>query len=605
MHKKIRASLNSPASRLIFATATKNWLLLAINLSTNLFSALLEGSTLGIIYLAIAVLSGGEEGANSAWVDWLLTSIPIPEDYLFLGLLGAAVLLQTTLALSNYANKLSTAYLTARAQPLVTGRVFEQIMSFSFACASRYKVGDLLNFTSFAAIAVNNQIGNLNYLIVSLTFTLVYSFILLRLSPYLALAAVLLALILIFVQQQLLPRLQKAAQNLMDVQVDLSKRMTENIQALRLLHTFGTQQRATNEVLQLLWKEQIKLQQRARLIYLSDPILDVLPILSLAVLATLAYLTSDSRETLLPMLVTFLVALQRLSMRIKGVSGSFTNLVDNSANIERLNSILTTYDKEFSHVGGQPFQTLDSDIVFDNVSLSYSQDKNYALKNIDFIIPRNQVTALVGQSGAGKSSIIDLLVGIYQPTEGQIIVNNQRLEQFNQSSWRQHIGVVSQDTFIFNASIKDNLRYGAPEASESEIITATKAAQAHRFILDLPNGYDTVVGERGYRLSGGQRQRLALARAILKQPEILILDEATSALDSESERLIQEALTEFQHNRTVIVVAHRLSTITRSDQILVFEAGRLIEKGDHNDLLKRQGRYASYWKLQTESVAVH
>lgn len=605
VYKKIRTALNSPAYRLIFATATKNWLLLAMNLSTNLFSALLEGSTLGIIYLAIAVLSGGEEGANSAWINWLLTSIPIPEDYLFLGLLGAAVLLQTTLALSNYANKLSTAYLSARAQPLVTGRVFEQIMSFSFACASRYKVGDLLNFTSFAAMAVNNQIGNLNYLIVSLSFTLVYSFILLRLSPYLALAAVLLALILIVVQQQLLPRLQKAAQNLMAVQVDLSKRMTENIQALRLLHTFGTQQRASNEVLQLLWKEQIKLQQRARLIYLSDPILDILPILSLTILATLAYLTSDSRETLLPMLVTFLVALQRLSMRIKGVSGSFTNLVDNSANIERLNSILTTYDKEFSHVGGQAFQTLDGDIVFENVSLSYSQDKNYALRNINFVIPKNQVTALVGQSGAGKSSIVDLLVGIYQPTEGQIMVNDQRLEQFNQSSWRQQIGVVSQDTFIFNASILDNLRYGAPEASQAEVVSAAKAAQAHQFILDLPDGYDTIVGERGYRLSGGQRQRLALARAILKQPEILILDEATSALDSESERLIQEALVDFQHNRTVIIVAHRLSTITRSDQILVFEAGQLIEMGDHKNLLQKQGRYASYWKLQTESVAVH
>lgn len=603
MYKKLRATLNTPAYRLIIATAVKNWSLLATNLLTNLFSALLEGSTLGVIYLAISVLSSAEQGVQTPQIERILEVLPLPENYIFIALLGAAVLLQTLLALSNYANKLSIAYLSARAQPLVTGRVFEQIMAFSFACASRYKVGDLINFTNGAATTVNNQIGFLNYLIISLSYTVVYSLILLRLSPYLALAAVSLALILVLVQTQLLPRLRLAAHNLMLVQVELSKLMTENIQALRLLHTFGTQRRAIDEVLQLLWKEQVKLQQRAKLIFLSDPILEVLPILSLAILAALAYLTSSSPETLLPMLLTFLVALQRLAMRIKGVSGAFTNLVDNSANLERLNNILSIQDKEFSQVGGELFQTLNSDITFKDVSLSYGDDSAFVLRNLNFAIPQNQVTALVGQSGAGKSSIVDLLVGIYQPTEGQITVNGQRLEQFNQSSWRQQIGVVSQDTFIFNVSIVDNLRYGAPEASQAEVISAAKAAQAHQFILDLPDGYNTIVGERGYRLSGGQRQRLALARAILKQPEILILDEATSALDSESERLIQEALADFQHNRTVIVVAHRLSTIINADQILVLESGKLIEQGDHKYLLKNQGRYANYWNLQTQGVS--
>lgn len=603
MYKNLRSTLNTPAYRLIWATAVRNWSLLAINLITNLFSALLEGSTLGIIYLAISVLSVGD-GVQSQGVERVSAALPVPEGYLFVGLLGAAVVLQTLLALSNYINKVSTDYLSARAQPQVTGRVFEQIMSFSFACASHYKVGDLVYFANNAASTVNGQIAALNNLIVNLSFTVVYSFILVSLSPFLALAAVLLALALIAVQQQLLPRLRAAAHRLMHVQVELSKRMTENIQALRLLHTFGTQQRSTDEVLQSLRDVQAGLQKRAKIFYLPDPILEVLPILSLAILAALAYGSSSSRETLLPMLLTFLVALQRLSIRLRGVAGAFTQLADQSGSLERLNSILDPHDKEFALVGGEIFEALQSDIVFENVSLSYSNDQSFALRNLNFSIPKNQVTAFVGQSGAGKSSIVDLLVGLYQPTVGQITVNGTRLEHYNQSSWRQHIGVVSQDTFIFNASILDNLQYGAPETTYEEVVEAAKAAQAHQFILDLPEGYKTTVGERGYRLSGGQRQRLALARAILKQPEILILDEATSALDSESEQLIQQALANFQQNRTVIVIAHRLSTVIESDQILVFEKGRLIEKGNHRNLIKEHGRYAQYWNLQIHGAAV-
>ena len=243
-------------------------------------------------------------------------------------------------------------------------------------------------------------------------------------------------------------------------------------------------------------------------------------------------------------------------------------------------------------------------IQFESVSLSYANDSIYALKDLSFEIPRNQVTALVGESGAGKSSIIDLLLGLYQPTAGEILVDGNRLDQYCLSEWRRAIGVVSQDTFIFNASILENLRYGRPETGLDEVTAAAKAAQAHDFISLLPKGYDTVVGERGYSLSGGQRQRLALARALIKQPEILILDEATSALDSESEKLIQQALTQFQSGRTIIVVAHRLSTIVNADQILVLEKGQVIEQGTHHSLLKKYGRYARYWALQSDTVSV-
>ncbi|MEP0923560.1 ABC transporter ATP-binding protein [Leptolyngbya sp. ST-U4] len=576
---------------------------MAISLSTNLLGAVLEGSTLGVIYLAVSLLSEGSQN-QPQFLQQFLSVVPLSQGQQFLGLLAFAVLLQGLLALSSYANKVSTAYLSARAQPQVTGRVFERIMSFSFACASHYKIGDLLMYTGSAADTVDGQIQCLNGLVVSLSFTIVYAVVLINLSPVLALVAVLLALVVILVQQRLLPRLRAVAHQLNSAQVELSKRMTENIQALRLLHTFGTQQRSTDEVLHLLRDVQAQLQQRARVFFLPDPILDVLPIFSLAVLAALAFAMSDKPETILPLLLTFLLALQRLSIRLRVVAGVFTQLADSSANIQRLNTILDTSDKQFVLVGGHPLGSVQTDICFEGVSLSYGDDQTYALRNVSFRVPKNQVTALVGQSGAGKSSIVDLLIGLYQPTKGQITVNGKALHHYNQSSWRQHIGVVSQDTFIFNNSILDNIRYGALDATFEEVVAAAQAAQAHQFILDLPDGYDTTVGERGYRLSGGQRQRLALARAILKQPEILILDEATSALDSESERLIQQALAEFQQDRTVIVIAHRLSTIVGADQIVVLEKGQFIEAGNHKTLIKQKGRYAHYWNLQTHQATV-
>ena len=603
--KSLRSTLRLPAYQLIIAVAKRNWPLLVTNLTTNLCGALLEGSTLGVIYLAISVLSqGAQSEKHSPIVQKVLSSIPLAPGEIFITLMGMAVVLQTLLSLSNYVNKLSMAYLSARAQPQVTGKVFERIMSFTFACASGYKVGDLVMFASEAALTVDKQLEYINSFIVSLSFAAIYSVVLVGLSPWLALVAVVLALVMIQVQQQVLPRLRQAARRLNVAQVETAKYMTENIQALRLIHTFGTQERATNDALKMLQTVQEKLQKRAKVFYVAEPIFDVLPILSLAVLAAVAYSLSQSADAILPLLLTFLLGLQRLALRLKVASSVFTNLVDNSARMRRLDTVLLTTDKQFVLKGNRSFKSLTSDICFEDVTLTYGDSQMLALRNVSFKILRNQATALVGQSGAGKSSIVDLLLGLYQPSLGRILVNGESLHQYDPASWRQRIGVVSQDTFIFNCSILDNLRYGYPQASYESVVSAAKAAQAHQFILDLPDGYETVVGERGYRLSGGQRQRLALARAIVKQPEILILDEATSALDSESERLIQRSLAEFQKERTVIVIAHRLSTIVDADQILVFEQGQLIEQGAHSILLNQKGRYAQYWNLQTDGAMV-
>jgi ATP-binding cassette subfamily B protein/subfamily B ATP-binding cassette protein MsbA len=221
------------------------------------------------------------------------------------------------------------------------------------------------------------------------------------------------------------------------------------------------------------------------------------------------------------------------------------------------------------------------------------------LRDISFSLTKGQLVALVGPSGAGKSSIADLLTALYSPTSGQILIDGKPLNRFDLASWQQRLGVVSQDTFLFNATIAENIAFGTPGASQADIEASCQAAQATDFIENLPDSYETLVGERGYRLSGGQRQRLSLARAILRDPELLILDEATSALDSQSERLVQEAIERFERNHTVLVIAHRLSTIVNADQILVLDSGLIVQRGTHKHLLAQEGLYQKLWMQQS------
>jgi len=220
------------------------------------------------------------------------------------------------------------------------------------------------------------------------------------------------------------------------------------------------------------------------------------------------------------------------------------------------------------------------------------------LHGVDLEIPRGKVVALVGPSGGGKSTLADLLPRFHEPDGGRITMDGRDVQDFGLTAWRAKMGIVTQDVILFNDTIRGNIAYGRPGASQEEIEQAARAARAHDFILRAPEGYDTVIGERGLQISGGERQRLAIARAILRDPEILIFDEATSALDTESERLVQEAIERLMAGRTTLVIAHRLSTIQGADRIVVVQDGRVVEQGRHADLLERGGLYRQLHEMQ-------
>lgn len=269
------------------------------------------------------------------------------------------------------------------------------------------------------------------------------------------------------------------------------------------------------------------------------------------------------------------------------------------ADIERMFGLLSTHQEVDDTAGAVALDTRQAGIRFADVAFAYD-DKRTILHGLNFEIPAGSSLAVVGASGAGKSTLSRLLFRFYDVSQGSISINGRDIRQLTQDSLRAHIGIVPQDTVLFNDSIYYNIAYGRPGASREEVMEAARSAHIHDFVMSLPDGYNTQVGERGLKLSGGEKQRVAIARTVLKNPPILVFDEATSALDSRTEKAIQHELASISANRTTLIIAHRLSTIVDADQIIVMDAGHVLERGTHRALLEQGGRYAEMWQLQQE-----
>ncbi|MBI3270299.1 MAG: ABC transporter ATP-binding protein [Planctomycetes bacterium] len=293
---------------------------------------------------------------------------------------------------------------------------------------------------------------------------------------------------------------------------------------------------------------------------------------------------------------TFVGAMVLLRDPLKGLTKTFNTLQEALAGCDRVFEILDTPPDITDEPGAIELGAIRDGIEFRGVSFAYGDEP--VLRDLAFRVKAGQVIALVGPSGAGKSTLLDLLARFYDPTSGEILVDGVDLRRVRRASLLRHLAVVTQETFLFNTTIAENVRYGRKDATQDDLVAAAKAANIHDFVASLEEGYDTIVGERGTRLSGGQRQRIAIARALLKDPALLLLDEATSSLDSESELLVQEALNNLMRGRTTFVIAHRLSTIQHADLILAIEDGALVESGTHAELLARDGLYRRLHRLQ-------
>ena len=330
---------------------------------------------------------------------------------------------------------------------------------------------------------------------------------------------------------------------------------------------------------------------------LSSPVSEVLGALILVVIVWYGgNLILNTNELEADFFITYIVLFYQVTVPAKSLSNAFYDIKRGEASADRVLEILETENEMTDAADAKEVSAFESDLKLVDVTFSY--EEKVVIDKLSLTIKKGSSVALVGQSGSGKSTIASLINRFYDPQGGAILLDGQDIRTLKQKSYRHLIGFISQDAVLFNDTIRNNIAFGVESATEEEIIAAAKIANAHTFICEQEQGYDTIIGDRGMKLSGGQRQRLTIARAILKDPQLLILDEATSALDSESEQLVQEALEQVLQNRTSIVIAHRLSTIQHCDQIVVMKDGAIVEKGKHLALLEQDGVYKKLVDLQ-------
>lgn len=591
----------SPSRKLIIQAAWAQRIRLFNVLILGILAAGLEGTTFALLAVALELLSNNSSLESTTLGPFGLSWMTgWSKGRQFVSLVIIAVLCQVGKSIFQVLNTQVSTLLSAQVAQEVQQKTLATILDMNFSRASQHKVGELTNFVVVPAESVSQVlIQGLNFCTNFLTI-LSYVLVLCVISVPLFIAAIFLFSAIVFLQKSVGRKIGSLSYTMGMQQSDLSRKVVEGIGGLRLVHTFHRQSLIKEQVahLQNLFIKTME-QLNMRLAILG-PLSESLLLIGLGGFLLVGFfLFKNDRANLLPDLLTFIAVLNRLSQRISQLGIGWANMKAYASRVRVLNNILGTTTGEKVRQGGQKLEFLRMGIRFEGVGLQYPNREESALVNVHLQLGKGKSLALVGPSGSGKSSLSDLLVGLYEPTVGRITVDGIDLRELDIGSWRAMLGVVSQDTLLFNASVRENLLFAKPDATEEELQEAVRFADAADFISLLPHGIDTLIGERGFMLSGGQRQRLAIARALLRKPEILILDEATSALDTNAEQAVQNTIDSLPGGGTRLIIAHRLSTIRNADQIAVLDQGQLVELGTHDRLLKKDGLYANLWRRQT------
>jgi ATP-binding cassette subfamily B protein len=557
-----------------------------------LYAFVLMGIAAGATSLSAYVLG---EAINKAYVDKNVPGIAIFSGIILLLFIvrGIAIYAQTVTL-----SKISNAILANNQR-----RLFSKLMSESVAFFSERHSSEFLARLTQGANSVTqvlslliNAVGRDLLLLVGLVAVMLIQ------DAYMAMLGFLIAPPAMLFLRKLVKRIRGLAYTQFTGTADILETMQESLQGIRTVKAFTLEETMRERIDQSISAVERNANKMARVSNRSSPLMETLG--GLAVAGGLMYggygvvVLNATPGQFFSFLTAFLMAYEP-AKRLARLN------IDLNSHLVGARMLLEVVDSPASEVSDDDKPSLeltDSRVELRDVSFAYRPGE-MVLKRMSFVAEPGKISALVGPSGGGKSTVLALLLRFYEVTRGEILIDGQSIAKVSRRSLRQQTAYVGQDVYLFRDTIRANIAFGKEGASEAEIIEAAKAACAHEFIMSFPQGYDTPVGEHGTQLSGGQRQRIAVARALIKNAAVILLDEATAALDSESEKQVQEAIEHLCRNRTTIVIAHRLHTIMHADTILVVEAGEIVERGRHDDLLRRGGRYASFFRLQQRETA--
>ncbi|MBK5481461.1 ABC transporter ATP-binding protein [Peribacillus sp. TH16] len=566
--------------RQMFNRVPSKWKFSSLILCIMLFISLLEFSIPQLTQYTIDEIIPEKKYDSLIWVGT--------------GILGAAILL----ALLNYFNSYIVSKVGQKAIMDLRNSMYEHIQRLDMKFFDKNRTGDLMS-------RLTNDVNLLQQLISSSMLQVVTDMVtFVAVAVYMLFINWKLTIVLLFtfpfmfyITRVFGKRIRMSFRSVQSSAGDVSNQLQDSISGMRLIQSFTNEEFESKRFAERNHENMVANIKSVRLRSMFGPVIDLLNNIGLvAVIVFGAWQVMEGAFTV-GLIVAFLAYLRLLQSPVRNFSRVISIVQQSAAAFERITEIMETQPEIRDKGNAIELPSIKKQIEFQSVDFAYDESVP-VLSKLNLTMKAGQITALVGSSGAGKSTITNLLIRFYDPQQGTIKMDGLDIRDVSLKSIRSQMGIVSQDIILFNGSIRDNIVYGKLDATDDEITESAKAANAHDFIRAFPNGYDSQIGERGVKLSGGQKQRIAIARALLKNPQIIILDEATAALDTESEHLIQEALSRLLVNRTSIVIAHRLSTVQNADQIIVLEKGSVHEKGTHEQLLTSNGRYRQLHDLQ-------